>query len=145
MTGTEHKVLNLYGEQIDYFEKAKERMETRTGEEFTHGQIIRVVCACYLEPGQQVPDILKDLHPEHASDNDDPVFSLAELEAFQEIDPNILRRLAARSDTDTIKGKSYSKYELQSYFARGAVSDSGDSDETTPNPAVVGRKSPQGD
>lgn len=141
MTGTEHKVLNLYDEQIDHFEKAKERMETRTGEEFTHGQIIRVVCACYLADGQEVPDILTELHPEHASDNDDPVFPLAELNALHDIDPNILRRLASRTGTDSVKGKSYSKYELQSYFARGAKADSDDSDESTPNPAVVGRKS----
>lgn len=142
---SEHKVLNLYGEQIDYFEKAKERMETRTGEEFTHGQIIRVVCACYLEDSQGVPNILKDLHPEHASENGDPVFSLAELNEFHDMDPNILRRFASRTGTDSIKGKSYNEYELKSYFARGATPDSDESDDPTPNAAVVGHKSPQGD
>lgn len=112
----QHKVVNLYGEQISHFRTAKEIAEEKIGESLTEGQAVQLACACYLEE-QTLPALYYDLVDGHASENGDQVFTATEVMQLHQLDNSLLRRLASRSESDDVSGRS-TKTELCAYFAK---------------------------
>ena len=123
--GTDYKVLYLNAAQVPVYEEARDIIEFARGEELTEGEVVRELCrSFFMLSGKQLSPVMMNVVDDHASENNDPVFSLDELEAM---DAKRIRRLAANANSQNIGGKS-TRVEMYSYFAD--TSDLPDTDES---------------
>lgn len=111
------KTIRLYTkDSVEAYHSVKETLQSKIGEKLTDLEVVHFLCLYYLADDEPIADMVRDIVDDHASENDDPVFSSTELQQLQDMDPNLLRRVASDANTDAINGKS-TMLERFSYFA----------------------------
>lgn len=114
---TEHKVLNLYGEQIDAYQHARVFALAACGGDATEGDLIEEIATTYVESlhdpdADCEPHTIGDMVAETAAETGDPTFSFREL---TRIDGHVLDRLVTEATTDEITALS-TNMEILAYF-----------------------------
>ena len=111
--GERRLVINLNAEQTPIYLETEQMLKRVLGEEATRGEVVRELCRhfWFVKPRTISPTIL-ELVDDHASNNNDPTFSLGELEMM---DAHRLRQYAAQSRTEELNGKS-TRLEMYGYF-----------------------------
>lgn len=112
----QHKVINLYGEQIEAYQTAREAVLNDCDGDMTEGEIIATLARAYTS-ADTVPEVIAGMVVDHASNYDDlPVLAHSTL---QKMDNKSLRKLAAEADTDSISGRD-TQSEWYSFFGKTA-------------------------
>jgi len=118
----ERKTVNLYNRHaIEAFRETHKAVESLAGEELTEGQLLWFLAA-YYQADATVSSLVFEMVDTHASEFDDPVCEPEAFKAFQEVDANIPRRMAERSDCERIDGKC-TMQEFYSYFVDQAATE----------------------
>ena len=112
--GRDYLLVYLNGQQTPLFLETEAVVKRAIGADATRGEVVRELCRSYLLIcDKQLSDGVKQLTPDHASNHDEPTYSIGELE---NIDMQRLRKMASRSRSDEVSGRS-TKLELWSYYA----------------------------
>jgi len=119
-TQEDHKVVNLYREQITAYHNAREAVKQEVGDDVSEGEVVKeLACAYTGHGGEEVPESIANLIDDHASNHGDPVVSYATL---QEMNAKRLRRMAQDADSDNVTGR-HTRMEWYSYFGRGGANE----------------------
>jgi len=114
-TENTHKVVNLYGEQIEAYQTACATIREACDGDITEGKVIKELARAYTSD-DTIPEVIADMVDDHASNYEDmPVLPYSTL---QKMNNKSLRKLAAEVDTDSISGRD-TKSEWYSFFAQG--------------------------